>query len=123
MRRILVVVLLLFFSGQAWAQQSIAVDIDKATIVWNAWVVGQGSKPDSYHVKCGDSTGNYNHPQVNVPSDRNSVAVKAVVPSIGVYFCAVTASNQFGESGQSNEISFEAGSKPVAPTGTHLEAS
>ncbi len=123
MRWFLVASLILVFSGQAWAQTSIAVDIDKATIVWDAWAVGQGSKPDTYHVKCGDSTGNYNHPQVNVPSDRNSTPVKSAIPGIGAYFCVVTASNQFGQSGPSNEINFEAGSKPDNPTGTHLEAS
>lgn len=123
MKQFLVIALVFLFSGQTWAQTSIAVDIDKATIVWNVWVVGQGSKPDTYHVKCGDSTGNYNHPQVDVPSERNSTPVKSAIPGIGAYFCVVTASNQFGESGPSNEISFEAGSKPDPPTNTRLEAS
>lgn len=102
-----------------FAQTSVAVDIDKATLVWQASV--GGGQVGEYKVKCGPTTGNYTQTTA-VVATQTSVPVKNVISGIGVWFCAVTASNQFGESGPSNEISFEAGTKPNNPTGLILQS-
>ncbi|MFQ5765446.1 MAG: fibronectin type III domain-containing protein [Rhodospirillales bacterium] len=121
MRHRLIILGIVLFASPALAQEFVAVHIDKATIAWDA--ATGGGTPTTYHVKCGDTSGSYKHPQVDVPADRTTLAVKAAIPGLGRYFCVVTASNQFGESGPSNEISFDVGREPAAPTGTRLEAS
>jgi len=118
------------FRGVASAQQ-LSVDINSAKLKWDAPVVcttfpdvplGCGGASDVYHVKCGDTTGSYNHPVVDVAAPNTEIEVKLIVPTLGEYFCAVSAENQFGVSGNSNEINFTVGATPGSPTNLSVVA-
>jgi len=110
---------LLLVAAPAFAQQ-ISVDINKARLAWDAPTTG--GPPDVYHVKCGDATGNYNHPVVDVAAPNAQIEIKLVVPTLGEYFCVVSAENTFGVSGDSNEINFTAGATPGNPTNLSVVA-
>ncbi len=110
-------------TAPAFSQQ-ISVDINTAKLKWTAPVIcktfpnvppGCGGTAASYHVKCGDTTGTYNHPVVDVAAPNTEIELKLIVPTLGVYFCAVSAENQFGVSGDSNEVNFTAGATPGSP--------
>lgn len=123
-------VLVLLGAVPAFAQQ-ISVDISKAKLAWDAPVIcttfpdvppGCGGTPATYHVRCGDATGNYNHPVVDVAAPNTEIEIKLIVPSLGEYFCVVSAENQFGVSGVSNEVNFTAGATPGNPTNLSVVA-
>jgi len=106
-------------ASQANAQSptSIAINIERSSLQWT-WT--QGAPPDDgmvtqFNVKCGRASGSYftNIPIVD-PAAR-SVPVKQVITGIGQWFCVVTAANEAGESSPTNEVSFLAGTVPVAP--------
>ena len=119
--------LLLLMAAQAFGQTIIAVEYDKASLKWDAPLVcdasgnptGCGGDPMMYHVKCAVRQGAA-LPVVDVPAPATTVTVKSVVPGPGKYECFVTAENQFGESGGSNVLPFDAGNPPVNPTGLGL---
>ncbi len=120
----LISVLTLLGAAPTFAQQ-ISVDISKAKLMWEAPIVctqfpnvppGCGGEAATYHVKCGDTSGNYNHPVVDVAAPNTEIEVKLIVPSLGEYFCVLSAENQFGVSGNSNELNFTAGATPGNPT-------
>lgn len=124
MKKWLVALAILALPAVAWGQQ-LSVDINSAKLKWDAPVVcttfpnvppGCGGTAATYHVQCGDTAGNYNHPVVDVAAPNTEIEVKLVVPTLGVYFCAVSAENQFGVSGNSNEINFTVGAIPGSPT-------
>jgi len=114
------------FSSEVFAQVTeppvpngpVLVDIGKAKLRWDAPTMG--GTPDQYHVKCGDATGNYNHPQVDIAAPNTQIEIKLVVPTLGQYFCVVSAENQFGVSENSNEVNFTAGAVPGSPTNLKL---
>lgn len=101
----------------ASAQVLIAVDIDLASLSWDA-PVGGGTVAE-YRVKCGSASGIYTK-ITPVPAPAISIPVRDAIDGLGIWFCVVTSRNQFGESGPTNEITFEAGMKPGAPTGLIL---
>lgn len=103
---------MLFTSGPAFAQVLIAVDIERQSLAWDAPTTG--GAVGEYSVKCGPASGNYTK-ITPVSPPATTLPVKDGIDGLGAWFCVVTASNQFGESGPSNEISFEAGMKPGAP--------
>jgi len=109
----------LFFAGAAQAQTTIAVDINRAVFTWQPSV--GGSPVTDYVVQCGPSTGVYQS-GVTVPAPQTTFSVASVVPSPGTYFCVVVARNQFGMSGPSNEVTFQAGSPPGPPSGLTIRA-
>lgn len=113
----LTLVLFLALAGSVFAQVLIAVDIDRQSLAWNA-PVGGGAVGE-YRVSCGPASGNYTK-ITPVPATSTSIPVKDAIDGLGAWFCVVTASNQFGQSGPSNEIAFEAGMKPSNPTGLIL---
>ena len=101
--------------GLAGAQTLTAVDINKAILSWT-WVAdGNGGIPDTFRMKCGNQTGVYTK-ITDVAYPTNSMPVKSAISGSGNWFCVVTASNQFGESGPSNELPFVAGAIPSSPT-------
>lgn len=110
-------------SGPAFAQ-SIIVDLNKASLSWS-WsqdpsLAGtQDGIPTEFHVKCGPSSGNYTKTTV-VQYPTTTVAVRTVIQGSGNWFCVVTAANQVGESGNSNEVPFTAGVIPSIPSGLQV---
>lgn len=105
---------LLFATMPVFAQTTIAVDINKAKLSWQ-WTQGVGSPADGYSIKCGPTAGNYTRITNIAPSTLKEASLLAVIGGPGVYFCAVTAYNEFGESGLTNEVTFRAGTIPGAP--------
>ena len=103
------------------AQTTISVDIDKATLSWT-WTQGTGGSVSEFRMKCGQTTGIYTKVTVLAVPVARSMPVKTAIAGPGNWFCAVTAANQFGESGPSNEIAFAAGNVPIAPTGLQIIA-
>lgn len=116
---ILTLALFLATAGLAIAQVLIAVDIERQSLAWDAPTAG--GTVGEYRVSCGPASGNYTKVTV-VPAPATSLAGKDAIDALGFWFCVVTAANQFGESGPSNELSFEAGMRPGAPTGLILRA-
>ena len=110
---VLLAVAVLLSSGVALAQTIIAVDITKATLQWDAGA--GGGTPTKYRVQCGVAPGAYTLPVQEVPSPIREIPVQVVVTREGAYFCVVTAANDFGESGASNEVQFRAGTAPASP--------
>ncbi len=107
-----------------FGQSLVLVDYNKGLLAWDAPTVctglntpiGCGGTPEVYHVKCGDSTGVYNHPVVDIAAPRTQIEVRLIVPSIGTYFCTMSVGNQFGESPDNGEVHFTAGILPGAAT-------
>jgi hypothetical protein len=72
-------------------------------------------------MKCGNAAGSYvkfttivRAPTATGPYE---MPLSQAISGTGNWFCAVSAANQVGESGLSNEVNFEAGAIPVGPTG------
>lgn len=122
MKRLIAALTLAIVGGAApvAAQTTIAVDITKATLAWT-WTQGTGGAVEEFRVKCGPSSGTHTTTHLAPPAAR-SVPVLTVVPAPGVYFCVVTAANQFGESAPTNEVAFNAGTVPLAPTNLEIRA-
>ena len=118
----LIVAVGLLIGSPVWAQTVISVDITKAKLSWT-WAQGTGGLATEFRVKCGQSTGVYSKTTVLSDITIKELAVSAAITGPGNWFCAVTAANQFGESGPSNEVPFAAGDVPVAPTNTQIIAS
>lgn len=122
MRRLaLLLIALLVGPAAASAQAVISVDIAKARLAWS-WAQGTGGAVAEFRVKCGPATGTYTSTTVIADPAARSVPIQQVVSGPGAYFCAVTAANQFGESGPSNEVPFAAGNVPAAPSGFQITA-
>jgi len=118
-RIIILLIALLFLATPAQAQTVLSVDITKARLSWS-WVQGVGGAVAEFRVKCGGTTGAYTKTTVlNDPAAR-SLAILAAITGPGKWFCAVAAANQFGESALSNEVPFDAGNAPVAPTNAQI---
>ena len=102
------------WSASAFAQQSIAVDIDKAALVWT-WAQGSGGVATEFHIKCGTVSGTYTKTTVVTPITTKTLAIKTAITGVGQWYCVATAANEFGESGATAEVGFRAGAVPVAP--------
>jgi hypothetical protein len=116
MRSILCVFLLIAFSFPAYAQQAnvAIVPLDKAMFKWE-WNGGASQLLEGFKMKCGTQTKNYNI-TVNVPASERSVPVRNVIQNPGKYYCAVSAYNRYGGSGDSNEVALDTGYVPSSPT-------
>ena len=107
----------------AGAQSAVNVDLNTRSFVWTPGAVdATHPAPLSYNMKCGTTTGVYTiivavNPVTGQTTPPTQVPLNAVLTSPGVYFCAVTAVNQFGESLPSNEVNLNAGYGSAAPTG------
>ena len=93
------------------AQQSVSVDITKATLSWT-WTQNGGSAVTEFHAKCGAATGVYSKTTILSDPATRAHPIQDLIAGPGEWFCVVTAANAFGESGPSNEIHFFAGSRP-----------
>lgn len=100
---------------------SIAVDYTKAKLSWG-WTQGTGGMVEEFRVKCGASAGAYTRTKVLTDPAVRSVLIKDVIGTVGRYFCVVTAANATGESGPSNEVAFDAGLVPFAPSAVTVTA-
>ena len=105
----------------AGAQTVINLDINKASLAWQ-WTQGIGGVAAEFHVKCGPASGSYSLPIVKIPAPVLTVPIKSVTPAVGKYFCVVTAANQYGESAPSNEVAYDAGTVPAAPTAATIQS-
>lgn len=105
----------LFASSNAFAQTSIAVNIDKAKLQWQ-WDQGAGAPANGFDVKCGQASGVYTKVTIVTPSTIKEVTVKDTISGPGSWFCAVSAFNEFGDSNLSNEVTFRAGIAPNDPS-------
>lgn len=124
MRTLALGILLALAAWPAWAQPpaSIAVDIETATFQWD-WTKGTGGDIEEWHVVCARD-GTTPVEVVHVVSDpaARSIAVKQVVGETGNYACTVMAVNTFGKSGPSNQVVFQAGTLPAAPTNLRIQS-
>ena len=118
---LVLLIALLIGTGVAEAQQTIAVDIDRAVLDWE-WAQGTGGAATEFRVLCGPTTGVYTLPPVVVAAPATEVPVRQVAATPGTYFCVVVAANLFGVSGASNEVAFQAGSPPSPPGGLTIRA-
>lgn len=81
--------------------------METSTLAWD-WTQGGGGAVTEFRVKVGPSSGNYTRTTViQNPAARSLDALTAVGTS-GTWWAIVTAANADGESGPSNEISFDA---------------
>jgi hypothetical protein len=107
----LILSVLLFATTNAFAQTSIAVDINKAKFTWTWTPTVDSGIVNEFRMYCGPGPGQYN-PYIAIAAPATEITVLSIIKQIGTYFCAVSAANQFGESLKSNEISFIAGTRP-----------
>ena len=122
----LLVLLLLLFATAAQAQTTVVVDLNRALLQWN-WTKGTNPGVDDgdvaeFVIKCGNAPLVYNKETVLANPAARSIAVKDAIRGSGDWFCIVTARNQFGESGASNEVPFAAGVKPSSPSNLSVAA-
>lgn len=112
------------FIGTAQAQSTVSVDVNKAKLAWD-WAPAPApldGNPDSFKMKCGKVTAVYTvATPINDPTAR-TVSIRQVIPSQGIWFCSVFAVNRIGESGGSNEVSFDAGALPATPSNNRVQA-
>jgi uncharacterized protein YgiM (DUF1202 family) len=103
----LVVLILISLYAFACKQSDSAVkDPDKAKLMWQWRPQSKDDKVSEFRLKCGTVSGRYDLPVVRVPFPKLEVSIKQLATKPGRYFCVVTAVNQSGESGPSNEITF-----------------
>jgi hypothetical protein len=104
--------------GQA---TTITVDITKAKLTWT-WEQGAGGPVEIWYVRCGTAPSVYSLlVEVKDPAAR-SLPVAQITPAPGSYFCVVAASNSYGTSTPSPEVSYQAGKAPIAATSMRIEA-
>lgn len=109
---------ILLITSAAYAQTAIVVDINRARLTWD-WT--QGPEPnnglvEAFNVKCGPSSKTYNRTTTFTDPALRSVPILSVIAGSGTYYCVASASNQYGESGNSNEVFFDAGAAPFPPS-------
>jgi hypothetical protein len=105
------VLALLLVGSSAFAQTNILVDIKKAKLTWNWAPDSAGDIVDSFSVKCGPATGVYTR-NTPVLFPNTELDLVTAIFGVGTWFCTVSAVNQFGESPDSNEVAFSAGTTP-----------
>ncbi len=97
----------------AKAQTMISVSMKNSRLEWK-WDLGTGGPAEAFRVKCGKASGDYTKITV-VTADTRSVPVAQAIDGYGQWYCTVSAINSFDESGNSNEITFNAGDAPTNP--------
>src|SRR5262249_51132206 len=114
-----VIATLVLLCGVSHAQTPTAIVVNyntaKLTWTWTKGAPANDGDATEFRVKCGAASGQYTITKVLADPAARSVAVSAVVTQVGQYYCAVSAANQFGESGLSNEVFFLAGKMPANP--------
>ncbi len=110
------VLLILISSAAAQTPTAIIVPYDTAKFSW-AWTQATGGPVAEFRVKCGAVSKVYTITKILVDPTARTVPLSQIVTSVGKYFCAVSAANQYGESNMSNEVFFDAGRVPADATG------
>ena len=118
---IALVILALGFFGSADAQTVVAIDIQRATLLWD-WTQGTGGAATEFRAKCGQVSGTYTKVTILANPAARSMPVKDAILGSGNWFCAVSAANRYGESGLSNEVPFDAGDIPSNPSNVRVGA-
>jgi len=123
MKTTLALTALLFLSGAlaTAAEPPAPTDLNKTALAWH-WTQGSAGAAEYFRVKCGKAAGAHTLVTTLSSPDARSVPLVTVITGSGLWYCVVTAVNTYGESPPSNEIFFDAGAAPSAPTDTHLEA-
>jgi len=111
---LLAAAILALLPAQLSAQTPISVDMNRARLTWS-WSQGAGGPAELFNVKCGTSSKVYTK-TMSVKAPTTELAVAQAITGSGTWFCVVTASNSFGESGPSNEFPFVAGAVPSSPS-------
>lgn len=112
-------ILLAVASAEAQTPTAILVPYDTAKFSWT-WTQGSGATAGTateFRVKCGAVSKIYTLTKVIPDPAARTIPVSQVITAVGKYFCAMTAANQYGESGASNEVFFDAGRVPADATG------
>lgn len=109
---IIILAISLLFAAPLLAQP-IIVDLNRAQLAWQ-WSKGTGSDVNEFRVKCGQSSGAYTKVTVYPNPAQRTAQVRDVIAGSGVWYCIVTAANQYGEAA-SNEVPFDAGAAPSSP--------
>ena len=107
-------------ASPAWAQTTLAVDINRAMLSWE-WTQGVGGAVSEFRVKCGTATGSYSKVTILADPAARTMPVKNAIAGAGKWFCVATAANPFGESGPTNEVTFDAGVVPVSPANLSVQ--
>lgn len=104
--------------------QTVTVDLNKASLAWD-WTKGappNDGDPTGFVARCGRQTTVYSaNTPINDPISRQA-PIRSIVSGQGVWFCTVAATNRYGTSGNSNEVSFDAGAVPADPSRTRVQA-
>ena len=108
------------FTSPAWAQTTLAVDINRAMLSWE-WTPSTGGAVSEFRVKCGTVTGSYSKITILADQAARTMPVKNAIAGAGTWFCVATAANPFGESGPTNEVTFDAGVVPVSPANLSVQ--
>lgn len=108
------------FTSPAWAQTTLAVDINRAMLSWE-WTPSTGGAVSEFRVKCGTVTGSYSKITILADQAARTMPVKNAIAGAGKWFCVATAANSFGESGPTNEVTFDAGVVPVSPANLSVQ--
>jgi hypothetical protein len=109
-------------AAEVEAQVVAQADLNKAKLTWE-WTQGVApldGQVAEFTVKCGQTTGVYTKLTKIVTATVRDANVRDVVGGSGNWFCTVSASNSFGESGNSNEVPFVAGAAPSKPFSTQV---
>lgn len=121
MKKWMLISLFLFCPLSTHAQTTITVDLMQARLVWE-WAQGSGGVVEAFKLKCGPTSGTY-PTVVSFPNPAaRSAPVSGIILKPGTYFCVISAMNIFGESSNSNEVTFNAGTVPIAPTNLRISA-
>lgn len=124
MYKLVLATVLMWLLPAAVYGQVLSVDLNKANLSWT-WA--QGPAPtdgmaSEFRVKCGPSSNSYTRTTVIADPAARQTPIRPLIGGSGLWFCAVTAANKFGESGPSNEINFDAGAVPSNPANAMVTA-
>ena len=115
MKKLFTILALSLLPAAALAQAAPKVSLNNGTFQW-VWSQGTGGAADNFRMRCGTTTGVYSLPIFLVAPTLRTQAIQPVVVNPGTYFCVVDAINGFGVSSASNEVTFQAGLSPAAPS-------
>lgn len=120
MTKLLLVLLVVLWASIVEAQTTLVVDIDRASLKWD-WAQGTGGPVDEFLVKCGSAPSTYSRTTSLLNPAARTLAVRTAITGSGLWYCAVSARNKYGESANSNEVFFDAGVVPSSPTNLTLQ--
>ena len=110
-----------YWKGTSISQpSSLSVDIKKAKLSWT-WNQGTSGMADYFQARCiRVGTSEIILGPKTLPAAREQ-SILSIIQVSAEYICAVKAGNTFGESGYSNEVTFNAGDIPNTPTDLEIK--